>query len=257
MRSVFFQAIYVLWLREVKTFFRARSRILGNIIQPFFFLAILGVGFKSSMSFVAVDMKGVDYLQFLVPGLIGMTLLFSSMFAGLSILWDRQFGFLKEIMVAPVSRFSLVLGRIAGGMTTTLLQALSILLIAHLFGFKIKTLTGFLLSLIFMGLIGIGFVGMGVAFASKMEDMHGFQIVMNFIIMPIFFLSGALFPLEGLPSWLSSLMYLDPLTYGVDGLRKALLGVSHFPIALNLTVLVTFCTGMLCLGAYFFSHCEV
>lgn len=257
MRSAFFQAIYVLWLREVKTFLRARSRILGNIIQPFFFLAILGVGFKSSMSFATTSMRGVDYLQFLVPGLIGMTLLFSSIFAGLSILWDRQFGFLKEIMVAPVPRFSLVLGRIAGGMTTTILQALSILLIAHLFGFRVKSLVGFLLSLIFMGLVGVGFVGMGVAFASKMEDMHGFQLVMNFIIIPIFFLSGALFPLEGLPSWLSSLMYLDPLTYGVDGLRKALLGVSHFPILLNFTVLIAFCLGMLCLGAYFFSHCEV
>lgn len=257
MKGVFFQAIYVLWLRELKTFVRAKSRILGNIIQPFFFLAILGVGFRSSMNFTAAGMRGIDYLQFLVPGLIGMTLLFSSMFAGLSILWDRQFGFLKEIMVAPVSRFSLVLGRIAGGMTTTMLQALSILLIAHLFGFKVKTLTGFFLALIFMGLIGAGFVGMGVAFASKMEDMHGFQIVMNFIIMPIFFLSGALFPLEGLPSWLSSLMYVDPLTYGVDGLRNALLGISHFPVMLNISVLIAFSLGMVSLGTYFFSRCEV
>jgi len=256
-RGLFFQAVYVLWLREVKTFLRAKSRILGNVIQPFFFLAILGVGFRSSVSFVAAEVSGLDYLQFLVPGLVGMTLLFSSIFAGLSILWDRQFGFLREIMVAPVSRLSLVVGRIAGGMTTTIFQALCVLLVSHLFGFKIKTSGGFLISLVFMGLIGVSFVGMGVAFASRMEDMHGFQIIMNFIIMPIFFLSGALFPLEGLPSWLSFLMYLDPLTYGVDGLRGAMLGISHFPLIFDFLVLAAFCLTMLLLGSYFFSICEV
>lgn len=257
MRGVSFQAIYVLWLRELKTFIRARSRIVGNIVQPFFFLAILGVGFKSSMKFTAAGMQGLDYLQFLVPGLVGMSLLFSSMFAGLSILWDRQFGFLREIMVAPVSRLSLVLGRVAGGMTTTVLQAFSILLIAHLFGFRLKGALDLLLSAGFMLLIGIGFVGMGVAFASKMEDMHGFQIVMNFIIMPIFFLSGALFPLEGLPSWLSFLIYMDPLTYGVDALRAVMLGISHFPLIMDFAILTFFCTVMLMVGALFFSQCEV
>jgi len=257
MRKISLEAIYVLWLREIKTFVRARSRIIGNIVQPFFFLAIFGVGFKSSMKFATPQMSGIDYMQFLVPGLIGMALLFSSMFAGLSILWDRQFGFLREIMVAPVSRLSLVLGRVAGGMTTTILQALSILLIAWLFGFKIKGGASFFLSLILMALIGIGFVGMGVAFASKMEDMHGFQIVMNFIIMPIFFLSGALFPLEGIPSWLGFLMYIDPLTYGVDGMRAVMLGISHFPLVINFTVLIAFCIVMLTLGSYLFSKCEV
>ena len=257
MRRVSLQAVYVLWLREVKTFVRARSRIIGNIVQPFFFLAILGIGFKSSMRFTATGMQGVDYLQFLVPGLVGMTILFSSMFAGLSILWDRQFGFLKEIMVAPVSRLSLVLGRVAGGMTTMLLQAFSILLIAHLFGFRLKGTLPFLLSIVFMVLIGVGFVGIGISFASKMEDMHGFQIVMNFIIMPVFFLSGAFFPLEGLPSWLSFLMYINPLTYGVDALRGLMLGISHFPIIIDFAVLVVFCTSMLLVGAYFFSQCEV
>lgn len=257
MKVVSFQAIYVLWLRELKTFIRARSRIIGNIVQPFFFMAILGVGFKSSMRFTAVDMQGLDYLQFLVPGLVAMTLLFSSMFAGLSILWDRQFGFLREIMVAPVSRLSLVLGRIMGGMTTTIIQALSILFIAHFFGFRFKGILQFLFCLAFMGLVGIGFVGMGVAFASKMEDMHGFQIVMNFIIMPIFFLSGALFPLAGIPSWLSFLMYLNPLTYGVDALRGIMLGIFHFSIIIDFIVILVFCVSMLLAGTYFFSKCEV
>ncbi|MCD6574365.1 ABC transporter permease [Candidatus Aerophobetes bacterium] len=257
MRGISFEAIYVLWLRELKAFIRARSRIVGNIVQPLFFMAILGVGFKSSMRFTGVGMQGIDYLQFLVPGLIGMTILFSSMFAGLSILWDRQFGFLREIMVAPVSRLSLVLGRVAGGMTTTILQALSILLIAYLFGFRIKGIMELLLSIIFMILIGTGFVGMGVAFASKMEDMHGFQIVMNFIIMPIFFLSGALFPLKGLPPWLGFLTYIDPLTYGVDALRGIMLNISYFPLAIDFVILAIFCVTMLFTGAVFFSQCEV
>jgi len=257
MRGISFEAIYVLWLRELKAFIRARSRIVGNIVQPLFFMAILGVGFKSSMRFTGVEMQGIDYLQFLVPGLIGMTILFSSMFAGLSILWDRQFGFLREIMVAPVSRLSLVLGRVAGGMTTTILQALSILLIAYLFGFRIKGIMELLLSIIFMILIGTGFVGMGVAFASKMEDMHGFQIVMNFIIMPIFFLSGALFPLKGLPPWLGFLTYIDPLTYGVDALRGIMLNISYFPLAIDFVILAIFCVTMLFTGAVFFSQCEV
>lgn len=257
MRGISFEAIYVLWLRELKAFIRARSRIIGNIVQPLFFMAILGVGFKSSMRFTGVGMQGIDYLQFLVPGLIGMTILFSSMFAGLSILWDRQFGFLREIMVAPVSRLSLVLGRVAGGMTTTILQALSILLIAYLFGFRIKGIMELLLSIIFMILIGTGFVGMGVAFASKMEDMHGFQIVMNFIIMPIFFLSGALFPLKGLPPWLGFLTYIDPLTYGVDALRGIMLNISYFPLAIDFVILAIFCVTMLFTGAVFFSQCEV
>ena len=257
MKAISFEAIYVLWLREVKAFVRARSRIIGNLVQPFFFMAILGIGFKSSMRFTPPGFERIDYLQFLVPGLVGMSILFSSMFAGLSILWDRQFGFLREIMVAPVSRLSLVLGRVAGGMTTTLLQALSILLVAHVFGFRIKGVAEFFFSLVLMILIGVGFVGMGVAFASKMEDMHGFQIVMNFIIMPIFFLSGALFPLEGLPSWLSFLMYLDPLTYGVDALREVMLGISHFPVAVDLSILFSFCAVMLTLGSIFFSQCEV
>lgn len=257
MRFLSFQAIYVLWLREIKAFIRARSRIIGNIIQPFFFLAILGIGFNSSMRFTVGELEGINYLQFLVPGLVGMTLLFSSMFAGLSILWDRQFGFLKEIMVAPVSRISLVLGRVAGGITTTIVQATSILVIACLFGFKLAGFFQILLSAGFMLLISVGFVGMGVAFASVMEDMHGFQIIMNFLIMPIFFLSGALFPLQGLPSWLSFLTYIDPLTYGVDALRGVMLGISHFPIILDFSILVVFCLSMLFTGALLFARCEV
>ena len=247
----------MLWLREMKTFLRARSRIIGNIVQPFFFLAILGIGFRSSMQFTTAGLEGYDYIQFLVPGLVGMTLLFSSMFAGLSVLWDRQFGFLREIMVAPVSRISLVLGRVAGGLTTALFQAVTILLLAHLFGFRILDLQGLLLALGVMALIAVGFVGVGIAFASRMEDMHGFQLVMNFIIMPVFFLSGALFPLTGLPSWLRAITYGNPLAYGVDALRAALLGVASFPLGLDIGVLALFGVATVLVGAYLFTLCEV
>lgn len=247
-------AIYVLWLREMKRFLRAKSRIIGALAMPLFFLAFLGLGFKRiSIPGVSGD---VNYIRFLVPGIIGMSLLFSSTFAGLSVLWDREFGFLKEIMVAPVSRISIVLGRMVGGMTTALIQGVLILGISFLMGFKITTVLSFLLALVFMTLIAATFMGLGLIFASKMKDMQGFSIIMNFVIFPLFFLSGALYPLENFPSWLKYLSHIDPLTYGVDGLRKALIGISSFSIVFNLIVLVFFSLTMIFLGAYFFEKSE-
>ncbi len=250
------EVVYNLWLREMKRFVRAKSRLVANIAQPFFWLAIMGMGFGSTMKFRELP-PGVDYLNFLVPGIMGMTLLFSSMFAGLSVLWDRQFGFLKEILVAPVSRLSIIGGMIAGSVTTGLIQANLILLIGLFFGFRISHPAALIPAMIIMMLIAVSFTAMGIAFASKMEDMHGFQLIMNFVIMPIFFLSGALFPLEGLPSWLSFLARLNPLTYGVDGLRALLLGLSHFSIQLDFSILILFCLAMLGLGTYLFKNCEL
>ncbi len=198
----------------------------------------------------------MDYINFLVPGILGMNILFSSTFAGLSVLWDREFGFLKEIMVAPVSRVSIVLGRIAGGATTTLIQAVFILCISFLMGFKIKAIVSVFLALVFMVMIAVTFIGLGLIFASKMRDIQGFSIVMNFVIFPLFFLSGALFPLENLPTWLRYLSRLDPLTYGVDGLRGALIGVSSLPVVSNLIVMAIFSAIMIVLGAYFFEKSE-
>jgi ABC-2 type transport system permease protein len=198
----------------------------------------------------------VGYIRFLVPGIIGMSILFSSTFGGLSVLWDREFGFLKEIMVAPVSRVSIVLGRIAGGATTALIQAVLILGISHIMGFKIINLSSIFLAVLFMILIAITFLGLGLIFASKMRDMQGFSIVMNFVIFPLFFLSGALYPLENFPSWLRFISKLDPLTYGVDGLRAALIGVSSFSIFSNFIFMVIFSSVMILLGAYFFEKSE-
>jgi ABC-2 type transport system permease protein len=198
----------------------------------------------------------VGYIRFLVPGIIGMSILFSSTFGGLSVLWDREFGFLKEIMVAPVSRVSIVLGRIAGGATTALIQAVLILAISYIMGFKIINISSIFLAIVFMILIAVTFLGLGLIFASKMRDMQGFSIVMNFVIFPLFFLSGALYPLENFPVWLRYISKIDPLTYGVDGLRAALIGVSSFSIFYNFIFMVIFSLVMILLGAYFFEKSE-
>ena len=247
-------AIYVLWLREMKRFIRAKSRVIGSLAMPLFFLAFLGMGL-GNMSIPGVS-KSVDYIHFLVPGVLGMTMLFTSMFAGISVLWDREFGFLKEIMVAPVSRVSIVIGRIVGGTTTSILQGILILGISILMGFKISGISAFLLSVVFMLFISSTFIGLGLIFASRMKDMQGFSLIMNFVIFPLFFLSGALFPLENLPTWLRYVSYIDPLTYGVDGLRGVLINVSSFSVLFDLSVLIAFSALMTLLGAYFFERSE-
>ncbi|HEB36962.1 hypothetical protein LCGC14_1519690 [marine sediment metagenome] len=247
-------AIYVLWMREMKRWWRAKSRIVGSLAMPLFFLAFLGLGFRR-MTIPGLS-DDVGYIRFLVPGIIGMNILFSSTFGGLSVLWDREFGFLKEIMVAPVSRVSIVLGRIAGGATTALIQAILILGISCIMGFKITNISSIFLAIVFMILIAVTFLGLGLVFASKMRDIQGFSIVMNFVIFPLFFLSGALYPLENLPVWLRYISKLDPLTYGVDGLRAALIGVSSFSIFYNFIFMVMFSLVMIFLGAYFFEKSE-
>ena len=247
-------AVYVMWLREMKRYSRAKSRILGSLIMPFFFLAFLGLGFRR-MPVPGLD-GGLSYLSFLVPGIVGMTLLFSSTMQGLSVLWDREFGFLKEIMVAPVSRVSIVLGRIAGGVTTNMIQAVLILAVSTILGFRPKSAAGLLLGLGFMILIAFTFIGFGLIFASRMKDIQGFSVVMNFVVFPLFFLSGALYPLNNLPGFVRGLSYIDPLTYGIDGLRGALIGTSAFSPAVDLAAMAGFAVIMVVLGAYFFEKSE-
>jgi ABC-2 type transport system permease protein len=247
-------AVYVLWLREMKRFIRAKSRIIGALAMPLFFLAFLGLGFnRMGVPGIGRDLK---YIHFLVPGIIGMSLLFTSTFAGLSVLWDREFGFLKEIMVTPVSRVSIVIGRIAGGTTTALIQGLMLLLIALIIGLKIPSLASFLLALLFMLLIATTFIGLGLIFASVMKDMQGFGLIMNFVMFPMFFLSGAMYPLQNLPGVIRALSYIDPLTFGIDGLRGALIGVSAFSLPVDILVMVAFSVVMVVLGAWFFERSE-
>ncbi|MCR3884280.1 ABC transporter permease [Methanotrichaceae archaeon M04Ac] len=248
-------AIYSLWLREMIRFFRLKSRVVGSLAPPFFFLAFLGLGFGSA-AMPAIP-EEVGYVSFLAPGIIGMTLLFSSTFGGLSMLWDREFGFLREIMVAPVSRLSIVIGRTAGGVTTAVLQGLIILVPGVAMGLEISGLPGFLLSLVFMLLIATTFNSLGLAFASRMKDMSGFSLIMNFMVFPLFLLSGALFPISNFPGWLQTLSLFNPLTYGVDGLRGSLIGVSAFPLALDMLILAGCSVAALSLGAYLFEKSDV
>lgn len=249
------QAIYVLWLREMKRFYRAKSRVISTLAMPFFFLFTISFGFRSWQ--MPDIFQSIDYLHFLVPGIIGMTMLFSSMFAGLSVLWDREFGFLKEIMVAPIGRWAIVLGRISGGATVNLVQGILILIISLFFGFKITSFLTFFLALFFMLLISVGFMGVGVAIASKMEDPQGFSLIMNFFTFPCFLLSGAMFPVSNFPVWLRPLSLINPLTYGVDGLRFSLTGFSQFPLILDLAIISIFGLAMVWFSAYLFSKSEI
>lgn len=238
-------ALQALWKRELLRFMRAKSRIIGSLGMPLFFLLFLGTGLSSSFS------QG-NYMEFIAPGILGMVLMFSSVASGLTVIMDRQFGFLKEILVAPVSRLCIVMGKTLGGATTAILQAVLIMLLMPFLGVTLNA-AGFLTAFVFMILISVAFVGLGLAIASKMEDMHGFQLVMNFLVMPLFFLSGALFPLSNLPGWLKTLTLVDPLTYGVDGLRGALTGTSAMPFWTDFTVLALFCAAMVSLSVWLFT----
>ncbi|MGQ9619325.1 MAG: ABC transporter permease [Candidatus Aminicenantia bacterium] len=247
-------ALYVLWIREMKRFMRSKSRVIGTMAMPVLFLIFLGFGFNR------VNVPGISsetsYLNFLVPGIIGMSLLFTSTFTGLSVLWDREFGFLKEIMVAPVNRLSIALGRIAGGISTSLFQGIAILLFSFLIGFKIKGILPLLFSIIFMALVSATFVALGLGIASQIKDFHGFSLIMNFLIFPLFFLSGALYPVKNLPAIVRSLSFLDPLTYGVDVLRGFLIGKSFFPLFVDILLIIIFSISTVLISAFLFEKSE-
>jgi len=248
-----FQAIYVMWLRQLKLFIRARSRLIANIIQPFFFLAFLGLGLRS-ITLPGLS-SGFEYLDFLAPGMIAMSVVFSSMFAGISVIWDRQFGFLKEVLVAPVSRISIVVGRTLGGSTVALIQGLIILVVSVILGVKIS-LIGLAPALIFMLMIAFFAVGLGLSIAARLQDPHAFPLLMNLILMPAVFLSTAFFPLEGVSEWMRYLVYVNPLTYMVDGLRGFLVGASSIPLSVDIAVTAALCISTTMLGAYLFSKAE-
>jgi len=246
--------IYTMWLREMKRFLRVKARVVGSLLMPIFFLVFLGLP-MSFASQIPVP-EGIGYLDFLAPGIVGMTLLFAGTMSGASVIWDKEFGFLKEVLVAPVNRFSVILGRSLGGMTTAIIQALIIVGIAVAMGVKLSSVPGFFLAILVMILTCATFTGFGLIIATKLGNLEGFMAIMNLIVFPIFLLSGALFPIQSMPSWLRYIMYIDPLTYGVDGLRGTLIGISAFPLWLDFTVLIALCLALATLGSYFFSRME-
>jgi len=249
--------IYTMWLRQMKRFLRVKARIAGSVMMPFLFLAFLGLPMSFMPARAIPGMpEGMNFLDFLAPGIVGMTLLFSATISGASVIWDKEFGFLKEVLVAPVNRFSIILGRSLGGMTTAIIQALIIVAIAMAMGVKIASVSGFFLSIVFMILTCATFTGFGLILATRLGDTEGFMSIMNLVIMPIFFLSGAFFPLAAMPAGIRYIMYVNPLTYGVDGLRGALVGASTFPLWLDFVVLLILSIALAGLGAYFFSKME-
>src|SRR3954470_16752104 len=219
--------VHALWLREVKRYLRSRPQIIASLGQPLMYLLVLGFGLGPVFERAGQG----DYLRFVAPGVVGMTILFSSIFSGVGLLWDRQFGFLKETLVAPVPRLQIMAGRTLGGATTALIQGTLVLIVCLIAGFRPAGVGGVLLGFVFMALIAVVFAALGTIIGSSLKDMQGFQLVMNFLVMPIFFLSGALYPLSGLPAVLTVLTHLDPLSYGVDGLRGAFTGRTHFGLA--------------------------
>jgi ABC-2 type transport system permease protein len=241
--------IYTIWLRNMKRYIRSRSRIIGSISMPLFFLLFLGFGLNSVVQLPGL---GENYIVFLIPGMVAMSVLFTSIFSGIQIIWDKQFGFLKETLVAPVSRLEIMLGQTFGGATTAVLQGFMILVLSLFIGLKVSGLTGFLIAFAFMVLIGISFTAFGIAIASRMEDMTGFQLIMNFVVFPIFGLSGALFPISSLPGWVAPVTMLDPLTYGVEGIRYGLTGVSQINPLVCAAVIGGFTVVMTVLGAFLF-----
>ncbi len=240
--------VYAIWLRNMKRYIRSKSRIIGSISMPLFFLVFLGVGLNSV---VRIPGLGENYISFLVPGIVSMSVLFTSIFSGIQIIWDKQFGFLKETLVAPVSRLEIMFGQTLGGATTAFIQGMIILVLSLVIGLQ-TGFAGLVIAFGFMALIGISFTAFGIAMASRMEDMTGFQLIMNFVVFPIFGLSGALFPISGLPSWIAPITLLDPLTYGVEGIRFGLTGVSQIHPLVSAVVLGSFALGTLVIGAFLF-----
>ncbi|HEX8190343.1 MAG TPA: ABC transporter permease [Pyrinomonadaceae bacterium] len=247
------RVVYILWLREVKKYLRSRTQIVASLGSPIMYLGVLGFGLGPVFQRAGEG----SYLQFMAPGVIGMTVLFSSMFSGIALLWDRQFGFLKETLVAPVPRLWIMAGRTLGGATVATAQGLLIFLVSLVAGFRPVSLRALPAALGVLVLTAVVFAALGTAIGSTLKDMQGFQLVMNFMVMPIFFLSGALYPLANLPKALALLTRVDPLTYGVDGVRGALIGVTHFGVGFDALALAGVAVLLLGVGAWRFSKIEI
>jgi ABC-2 type transport system permease protein len=246
-------AVYILWMRQLKRYFRSRARMIGSLGQPVLFLVALGFGFGPTFARAG----GGNYIQFLAPGIISMGVLFTAVFTGIEIIWDRQFGFLKETLVAPVSRLQIVLGRTLGGATVASIQGTIVFAVCLIAGFRLERAAFLPVAAAFMFLIAVLFTAIGTSLASVLDDMQGFQLIMNFLVMPLFFFSGALFPVQGLAKPLQAIIHLNPLTYGVDGIRGALSHGSVFGLGTDFLVLGILTGVLLALGSYLFSRIQL
>src|SRR5919197_5977951 len=247
------RVIYILWLREVKKYLRSRTQVIASLGAPFRYRGVLGFGLGPVFRRAGEG----SYIQFMAPGVVCMTVLFTAMFSGIAMLWDRQFGFLKETLVAPVPRLAIMIGRTLGGATVAVLQGTLIFGVTLIAGFRPISVVAVPLAFLVILLIAVVFAALATAIGSSIKEMQGFQMVMNFLVMPLWFLSGALYPLQGLPAALAVLTRVDPLTYGVDGVRGTMIGTTHFGVAVDVGVLVGVGVLFVIAGAWRFSKIEV
>jgi ABC-2 type transport system permease protein len=248
-----FRALYTLWLREIKRFLRDRARIIISFVQPLLWLVVFAAGFGARLI-----IPDIGYQQYLFPGIIGQTLLFTAMFMGISVIWDKEFGFMKEILVSPVSRFTIFIGKMLGDSTAALLQGVIVFAFGFLLGIPFNPLT-LLAALPVMLLITFGLVSLGLILASFMGSLENFGAIQTFINLPLFFTSGALFPIAGAgtPEWLQVASTFNPLTYGVDALRTVILGSAWMPLhplIVNLGVMAVFDVVVIGVGTWAFSR---
>jgi len=240
------EGFYALWYREMKVFTREKSRIVSSLFTPLLWIVVFGGGLGS-----AVSLGGVNYQVFIFPGILTMTILFSSVFFGLYIVWDKKIDFFKEVLVAPLSRTTIFAGKMVGGSVDALIQGCAMLAFGVILGISYSP-TVLILAFIFMFVLASALASLGLIIGSNMESVEGFQLIISFLVFPMFFFSGALFPIRDLPPYLLMFTVLDPVTYAVDGLRGLLLGSSQLPIILNLLILSAFATVMIGVGTWSF-----
>ena len=242
------EGFYALWYREIKVFTREKSRVVSSLVTPLMWIVVFGGGLGS-----AVSLEGVNYQVFIFPGILAMTILFSSVFFGLYIVWDKKIDFFKEVLVAPLSRTTIFAGKMVGGSVDALIQGTAMLVFGVIIGVKYSILN-ILLAFVFMFVLAAALVSLGLIIGSNMESVEGFQLVISFLVFPMFFFSGALFPIGNLPRYLLAFTILDPVTYAVDGLRGLLLGTAQLPIALDLMILSGFAAIMIGAGTWTFKR---
>ncbi len=261
--------VYTIWLREFKRWTRSKSRIIGSMAQPILWLLLFGTAFNAMFAEAASGGfggvpggNGLDFKSFFTPGIVAMTVLFGSIFAGIGLIFDREFGFLKEIMVAPVSRTSIMAGKGLGGATGAVISGLVIMVMAVIIGAQytpdIPVPLAAVIAAVTVLLISLAFVNMGIAFATVIQNFEGFQMIMNFLVMPMFFLSGAFYPVQAMPPWLQGATYINPLFYGVDALRHCFNGsqAAALPLGLDLLILLGFTVFTTAVGVVLFRRME-
>ncbi len=240
------EGIYAVWLREFKVYLREKERVVSSLVSPILWIVAFGTGLGS-----VVTLEGVNYQKYIYPGVLVMTVLFSSMFYGVYVIWDRKLDFLKEVLVAPVSRASIFAGKVLGGCTDVMIQVTALLVIGSFIVMPLPApVIAKIIPLLF--LIAVAMVSLGLAIGANMTSPEGFMLVVNFAIWPLFFFSGALFPLDNLPAWLLTITKINPLSYGVDAVRGAVIGVQHFSLLTDIEVLVIFSVITMAFGAWSF-----